>query len=176
MSVTTLVPAHSTLQTQLTELLASLARRARRRGADPDFEDVCQEVAVQALRGFGSFAGAGLEDLREWVRGVARHCAAEHARRQARRQALERELRAKCQLCASEHDREAAADDREALAHAVGELSGRLHAVIELHFAARMTLREVGAVLGCSADAARKAKDRAVRRLRRILNGPERDR
>jgi putative glutamine amidotransferase len=140
-----------TFETVLTEQIAPLTRRVTRIVGDADTaEDVRQETLVRAWRSAPRDAGPPV--LRAWLHRTATNLALDELRRRARRDhlALPDELPAAPQAASGD-------DGREALAAlAPGE---RL--TLLLRHEAGLSLRELGAVLEISEDAARKRVARA---------------
>ena len=136
---------------------ARLARRLRRMTGDAETaDDLCQEAFLRAWSRAPRDAPAPV--LAAWLHRTAARLALDELRRRRRRPMVA--------LDDPAVEDPPADDVREALARLpVGD-----RAVIALRFQAGLALRELGAVLGISEDAARKRVARARTRLRAALD------
>jgi RNA polymerase sigma factor (sigma-70 family) len=135
----------------------ALRRRLRRMTGDAETaEDICQEAFLRAWARAPRDAPAPV--LAAWLRRTATNLALDELRRRARRPAARLDELA------------AAAPDGDAAREALAALPVADRAVLALRFAAGLTLRELGGLLGISEDAARKRVGRARARLRLALD------
>ncbi len=106
--------------------------------------------------------------LGAWLFRVVRYCAMSAQRAEQRRR--HHELGAAVLLAAAEQSQPAHRDDLGPLLERyVSRLRSRDRQAVQLRFYARRTYAEVGAAMGCSAEAARKRVNRAVETLRERL-------
>ena len=127
-------------------------------------EDLTQATMLEAVRHRGSYDGRS-EPL-TWLIGIARHKLVDHFRAQ------EREEHRRLQLVVRElqMDADGAAwrdvDEREALFSALGRLTAAQQAVLVLHYADGLPVREVGRQIGRSEGATESLLTRAREALR----------
>ena len=127
-------------------------------------EDVTQEVFILLARKARRMGSDTI--LSAWLYRAARHVASETARREGRRRHREQ--------LAVETMSQSTPDDawrriEPLLDEAMANLSTADHDAVVLRFFERRSLREVGAALGSSEDAAQKRIERALERLRMKL-------
>ncbi|MCB9371666.1 MAG: sigma-70 family RNA polymerase sigma factor [Microthrixaceae bacterium] len=133
--------------------------RARRA---PDPEDLLGEVFLQVSRDLGGFRGDAT-DLRRWVFTIARNRMTDAFRRRARRPAL------------VDRDPPVVAAPPppdpvdEELVAALAGLGDEQREVVVLRFVVDLSLEDVAAVTGRSANAVKAMQHRALRNLRRAL-------
>ena len=128
-------------------------------------EDLTQLTFASAIRERRSYDGRS--DPIVWLTGIARHKLADHFRTR------DREERRWLRLVVREVavDRELAAwrdvDEREALVRALARLSALQRAVVVLHYADGLPVREVAQAIGRSESATESLLSRAREALRR---------
>jgi RNA polymerase sigma-70 factor (subfamily 1) len=152
----------------------------------PD-SDLVQETFMKASREFDSFRGESPEALLSWTISILHHNFDDLLRYWNSRQ---RDI-----------GREIALDDRQRVGHlakgladarpgpaiellrreitatvnrSLSELSPRARAALSLRYEEHLEHREIGARLGCSAEAARKLCARALQEMRRLLGRQDR--
>jgi RNA polymerase sigma factor (sigma-70 family) len=153
----------------LTEQTAALTRRLARIVGDRETaEDLCQEALLRAWRSAPRTASDPV--LRAWLHRTATNLALDELRRRKRREhvALHDGLAAP-PAGAGEAPRD------PLLAGALGQLTAHQRLVLLLRFEAGLSLRELGAVLDISEEAARKRVARARRRFGDLLAAARRD-
>lgn len=132
---------------------------ARRRVHASDVDDIVSEVLTTAWR--------RLDDVPEqplpWLYGVAYKTIGNHIRARDRRLRL-------VQRVSAEPGRSEPASD-PAVLEALARLSGADQEILRLAAWEELTTEEIGAALGCSANAAALRLSRARARLRRELTG-----
>jgi RNA polymerase sigma-70 factor, ECF subfamily len=127
-------------------------------------EDLTQAAFGEAIRNRAAFDGRS--DPVTWMIGIARHKLVDHFRE------LEREERRQMRLVVAELtlDRDAdvwhAIDERERLLDGLGRLTAMQRAVLILHYADGLPVREVAAVLGRSESATESLLTRGREALR----------
>jgi RNA polymerase sigma-70 factor (ECF subfamily) len=133
-------------------------------GSQQDAEDVTSTVFLKAYEAYGRY-----EPRREtptaWLFKIARNAALDHYRGATRRQRLERSL---AQQPERTRDPGVMAEERivyRDLMEAVAGLGERQREVIGLRHSG-LAFAEVGALMGCSEDAAKMLYHRALRALR----------
>lgn len=140
----------------------------RRLGADPALaEDLTQECYTRAWQRIDSLREAA--SLRSWLLTIARNELLQHARSRGPEPGG---LEEADHLPAQRPSPEEAADDAgrdQRLHRAVGRLEGDLRETIVLHYFQDLSLREVGAVLGVPHGTAKSRVNRALQRLRVLL-------
>jgi RNA polymerase sigma factor (sigma-70 family) len=129
----------------------------------PDEADDCfQETFLKALRAYPRLTRA--DNLRGWVLTIARRTAIDAARGRARRPARAADL----EPPAADGTPEPA--DRD-LWEAVRRLPPRQRAAVTLRYVNDLAYAEVGRVIGCSEEAARRSAFEGLRRLREVWDG-----
>jgi RNA polymerase sigma-70 factor (ECF subfamily) len=141
--------------------------------------DLVQDTLLEAHRDFASFRGGTPEELASWLNGILRHNLRDllrfhdsRKRERYREVALEdcRKIgNLKEQLVDRESSPEEAAlreEQAQAVRRALGQLVGRAREAVRLRYEERLSYEEVGAQLGCSAEAARKLCARALDAMR----------
>jgi RNA polymerase sigma-70 factor (ECF subfamily) len=127
-------------------------------------EDLTQAAFGEAIRNRAAFDGRS--DPVTWLIGIARHKLVDHFRE------LEREERRQMRLVVTELtlDRDAdvwhAIDERERLLDGLGRLTAMQRAVLILHYADGLPVREVAAVIGKSESATESLLTRGREALR----------
>lgn len=127
-------------------------------------EDLTQAAFGEAIRNRASFDGRS--DPVTWLIGIARHKLVDHFRE------LEREERRQMRLVVTElaMDRDAAAwhaiDEHERLLDGLGRLTAMQRAVLILHYADGLPVREVAAAIGKSESATESLLSRGREALR----------
>lgn len=135
-----------------------------RTDSEEDAADLTQQVFLQALEAFPKYQERGLP-FAAWLFRIARNVAIDASRR--RRSTLQWDLLPEALHPVSDEDPEAAVLRREAhtrLRAMLADLDAERRELIELRFVARLTLAEIGSVVGKSEEAVRK-------QLRRTLQG-----
>ena len=123
-----------------------------------DADDVFQETFIAALRAYPRLEHH--DNLRSWLLTIAHRKAIDHHRARARRPVPVPAL----------DDEPAAPDDErpdDGLWAAVRELPPRQRSAVLLRYGGDLTYREIGEALGSSEDAARKAANDGIAKLRR---------
>lgn len=138
-------------------------------GADADADDIAQEALLKAIRHLNGYdARRGSYDA--WLWRIVVNTARDSMRRARVREILRLRL-------SQEHnviDVEAAAIERATaseLYESLERLGPRDRELLALRFGSEMSTAEVGAVLGLSAETARRAIGRALERARAQLRG-----
>lgn len=146
--------------------------------------DLVQEAMLVAHQSFPTFEGGSEAELLAWLRHIVYFRALQAARRYFGTSS--RDLRREIYMDGSEPipheqlpDRAitpctglVAKEQATRLAEALAELDESPRQVIEMR-SARMSFAQIGEVLGCSAEAARKRWARAIAQLRLPLSGHE---
>jgi RNA polymerase sigma factor (sigma-70 family) len=127
-------------------------------------KDVSQLVFTDLARSAGGLKKNSI--LSAWLYEVTRRTAIDFIRKESRRQAREQIY---TEMNAMNVGTEDGRDVLRYLDEAMAELNGSDRAIVLLRFFENKSLREVGAELGVSDDAARKRVSRAVERLRDFL-------
>jgi len=130
---------------------------ARRRTEPDEAADVLAETFLVAWRRLEAVPEG--DETRPWLYGTARRVVANHERARRRRGRLDARLREAPGAAA------APAGDRAALAAAFLRLTEQEREVLSLVGWEGLDAKQIGAVLGCSANAARIRLHRARRRL-----------
>jgi RNA polymerase sigma factor (sigma-70 family) len=154
--------AFATLVERHLNLVYSVARRIL--GSSHLAEDVAQSVFIDLARGARTFNPN--TPLIAWLHLVSRRTAIDVVRRESRRLAREHEAAAISAMKSPSRDW---ANVEPLLDDAVETLSPADRAAILLRFFENKSLREVGAALGASDDAAQKRVTRAVEQLREFF-------
>jgi RNA polymerase sigma-70 factor (ECF subfamily) len=149
------------------KLRAFLARRV---GAD-EAEDAVAETMSRAVAGLNRFT-LGPAGFDGWVFGIARHVAADHHRRRARRGS---EVLVGQRYAAEQHRDDVAADglvlddDYAAVRAVFARLDESDRELLELRVVAGLSADQVAAVLNKRPGAVRTAQSRALGRLRQLM-------
>ena len=123
-----------------------------------DADDCFQETFLAALRAYPSLGNA--RNLRSWLLTIAHRKAIDRAR--ARRPAAP--------LDDAPHPAQAQPSEPDpALWAEVAALPGKQRAAVVLRFVNDMAYRDIGAVLDCSEEAARRSTHEGVKRLREVI-------
>ena len=159
---------------------------------DPDLavkggaSDLVQQTLLEAQQAFGRFGGRSEDDLLRWLRRILKNNLLDHARRF--RAAAGRNIRQELALdgddgrnpghCLVAEQRSPlqgllALEKRLALERGLAQLPEELRRVIDLRNTEERTFAEIGALLGKSAEAARKLWVRALKLLRQELKRHE---
>jgi RNA polymerase sigma factor (sigma-70 family) len=127
----------------------------------PDDADDCfQETFLKALRAYPRLESA--DNLRGWVLTIARRTAIDAVRARRRRPEPVADP--------EPPPRDGTPDLGDpALWSAVRELPPRQRAAVALHYVSDLPYAEVGAVMGCSEEAARRSAFEGLRRLREVI-------
>jgi RNA polymerase sigma-70 factor (ECF subfamily) len=141
--------------------------------------DVVQETFLEAQRDFGGFQGTTRAELLAWLGRVQKNNVINHTRayRGAKMRSVGREVALAGGLADPEiacdtpspSERFSAKEEATALTASLGRLPERYQHVLRLRHEHSMTFNQIGAALGCSAEAARKLWARAVDHLQREL-------
>jgi RNA polymerase sigma-70 factor (ECF subfamily) len=124
-----------------------------------------QETYLRACRNFGQFRGQSECQLLAWLRQIMLHSLMNLLRQAEFRapvQALPADL---IGAAAAPVERTAAKEFATALARSLERLPAHYRLAIELRHFERMSFEDIGHVLGCSAEAARKVWARAQAKL-----------
>jgi RNA polymerase sigma-70 factor (ECF subfamily) len=140
---------------------------------------VVQETFLEAKRHFARFRGTSNDELLAWLCRIQRNNLLNLTRnyRAARRRAVAREVAfpgsaAQAGLACetpSPSERVSAGEEAAALTASLARLPERYQQVLRYRHEHGMTFSQIGAALGCTAEAARKLWARAVDRLQREL-------
>jgi RNA polymerase sigma factor (sigma-70 family) len=129
----------------------------------PDEADDCfQETFIKALRAYPRLTSA--DNLRGWVLTIARRTAIDAARSRGRRPAPAADPEPPAV------DGTPAAGEPELWA-AVRTLPPRQRAAVTLRYVNDLAYADVGRVIGCSEEAARRSAFEGLRRLREVWDG-----
>jgi RNA polymerase sigma-70 factor (ECF subfamily) len=143
--------------------------------------DLVQETFLQAHRDFGQFRGDSDEELLAWLRCLLQHRLANFARgfRGTQKRGLGREVALGTDSAAAPPTPEdtpsvqmMAREQAEAVEQALARLPKDYRRVILLRYQENRTFEEIGALLGRSAEAARKLWWRALERVQEDLQPP----
>jgi RNA polymerase sigma-70 factor (ECF subfamily) len=152
------------------ECLPAVLRYMLARVGDPVVaEDLTADVFEQAARSWASFERRS--SPRTWVLGIAHHVLSHHWR-QRRAQVVPLESAIVVLTGPQRSDPEQVAEarhDAEMLERAIALLPARDQELLQLRYAADLSLREIASVLGIRAVTARVQMHRAMRRLRSLL-------
>lgn len=124
------------------------------RAGRADADDLFQETFMAALRAYPELRG----NPRAWVMTIAHRKTIDHFRARGRRAVPVEDVPE-----VAVHDREPADDDLWARVRALPE---KQRAAVTLRYAADLSHAEVGALLGCSEDAARRNAHEGLKKLR----------
>jgi RNA polymerase sigma-70 factor (ECF subfamily) len=150
-----------------------------------DAADVVQETFIEAIRDFPTFRGENGQQLLGWLRGILRHNLADLSKRfdsccrkvsqevplPDPQRLADARIRAYRAIGGPICEQLIAQEQRRALDAALQRLPPLYRRVVQLHFSERCSFAEIGNGLQRSPDAVRKLTDRAVKRLRREMNG-----
>lgn len=157
------------------ELYRSLYPRLRaflaRRVGFVDAEDAVGETMSRAVAGIHRYR-PGPAGFDGWVFGIARHVAADHARRTSRRAVLlPVHAAGGVPGCLPDEPAELliAGEERDDLRRALSRLDPRDQELLELRVVAGLSAEQTGAVLGKRPGAVRMAQSRALTQLRVLL-------
>ncbi len=129
----------------------------------PDDADDCfQESFIKALRAYPDLREGS--NLRGWILTIARRTAIDSARARGRRA----ESMADPGALMAEPAPEPA---DPTLWAAVRALPPRQRAAVTLHYVGGLPYAEIGGIMGCSEDAARRSAFEGIRRLREVWHG-----
>jgi RNA polymerase sigma-70 factor (ECF subfamily) len=145
--------------------------------------DLVQETFFEAQRDFARFQGHHEDELLAWLSRVLLNNVANASRRYlaTEKRALHREIplandaggllaEGLCQDTPTPSEQLATKEQAAALAVALDGLPQHYRQVLRLRYQEQMTFAQIGAALGCSAEAARKHWARAVDRLQYQLD------
>jgi RNA polymerase sigma-70 factor, ECF subfamily len=138
---------------------------AYRLGDGPEAEDVTGEVLERAVRYRHSYDDSRGEPL-QWLIGIARHCVNDEL--SARRQ-----ISSTPEELATASDLEGEVIRRVDLAVAIDSLDPRSRDLLALRYAADLTARQIGELVGLKTNAVEVALHRTLVRLRQELEGRE---
>ena len=149
-------------------------------------EDLTQEVFIQAMRALGTFDWRG--SLAPWLLKIARNTVIDHWRRMGRRPELpmsatetddddEDEDGGRLGRLVAEEDEAVThaegALDRERIMNAMVCLTDLQKQVVELRFAASLSIKETAEVMGRSEGAIKNLQHHALKSLKRYLVGKQ---
>lgn len=135
-------------------------------------EELTQETFVAAVRERRSFDGRS--DPMTWLIGIARHKLADQFRRREREERRQLRLVVREVAVGSGASAWRAADERTEIVRALGALPTMQRAVLVLHYADGLAVREVAARLGKSEAAIESLMTRARDAFRKVYRGPDR--
>jgi RNA polymerase sigma-70 factor (ECF subfamily) len=138
-------------------------------GNAQDAEDVTSQVFIKAYEAYGRYE-ARQETPTAWLFRIARNAALDHHRRAGRKERLERAV---AREPAPSADPGTLAEERilyRELLDSLARMPERQREVIGLRHSG-LSFLEVGALMGCSEDAAKMLYHRAVKALRASLPG-----
>lgn len=123
-------------------------------------DDCFQETFLKALRAYPRLESA--DNLRGWILTIARRTAIDSARARGRRPEPVADPEPPA--------RDSTPDPGDpALWAAVRALPPKQRAAVALHYVSDLPYAEVGAVMGCSEEAARRSAFEGLRRLREVM-------
>jgi RNA polymerase sigma-70 factor (ECF subfamily) len=140
-------------------------------GSSADAEDVTAQVFMNAYQAYGRFETRHSTPA-AWLFRIARNATLDHFRAQGRRDRLRRTIELEPQ---AEEDPAHRAEERiqyRALLAQVAQLPERQRDAISLRHSG-LSFDEVGALMGCSEDAAKMLYHRALRALREAVQKAE---
>lgn len=140
-------------------------------GSAADAEDVTAQVFMNAYQAYGRFETRNSTPA-AWLFRIARNATLDHFRSQGRRDRLRRTIEHQPQ---EEEDPAGRAEDRiqyRALLVQVAQLPERQRDAISLRHSG-LSFDEVGALMGCSEDAAKMLYHRALKALREAVQKAE---
>jgi RNA polymerase sigma-70 factor, ECF subfamily len=146
--------------------------------------DVVQETFLEAQRDFEQFVGCTREELAAWLfRILQNNCTnLVSAYRYRRKREISREVRLDDASVAQQNGRAAESrspgpsklaivqEEAQMVSSALEQLPEHQRTILQLRFTDRLSFKEIGDRLGCSAEAARKIVNRTLRQLRRDCN------
>lgn len=122
-------------------------------------EDLMQEVFLKALLSLSD----GHTNIRAWLYKVARNTCLNELRKRNRETELDEELPALDETALGEMIR---SEEKQLLYQAMMKLPGRQREILELFYFADMSVKEIAAVLGLTAENVRVLPYRAKKQLR----------
>jgi RNA polymerase sigma-70 factor (ECF subfamily) len=142
--------------------------------------DLVQETFLEAQRDFSGFHGSTEQELLAWLSRVLLNNLGNHYRRygQTDKRDFNRELPLQTGDSSAEIDKTPAApqpspsqaamqqEQAEALGRAIERLPAHYRQVVIMRYQEERSFEEIGAAIGCSAEAARKLWSRAMEKLR----------
>ncbi|HEY3084356.1 MAG TPA: sigma-70 family RNA polymerase sigma factor [Candidatus Dormibacteraeota bacterium] len=140
-------------------------------GASADAEDITAQVFMNAYQAYARFEPRNTTPA-AWLFRIARNATLDHFRAHGRRERLRRTIE---HQPLAEEDPAGQAEERiqyRALLAQVAQLPERQRNAISLRHSG-LSYEEVGALLGCSEDAAKMLYHRAVRALREAVQREE---
>jgi RNA polymerase sigma-70 factor (ECF subfamily) len=146
--------------------------------------DVVQETFLEAQRDFEQFVGSTREELAAWLfRILQNNCTnLVYAYRYRRKREISREVRLNDASLSLESERAVEArnpgpsklaivqEESKIVSSALRQLPDHHRTILQLRFTDRLSFKEIGDRLGCSAEAARKIFNRTLRQLREDCN------
>jgi RNA polymerase sigma-70 factor, ECF subfamily len=126
--------------------------------------EVTQETFIKAWRGLPRFRGDAA--LATWLTRLALNTARDHLRRQRARQVLHL-LRGTAR--AGDDDPAEAVAERDAVRHALGQLSPQARQIVALRYGQDHSIAEIAALLACPEGTVKSRLNGALIRLRAIL-------
>jgi RNA polymerase sigma factor (sigma-70 family) len=138
---------------------------AYRLGPGPDAEDVTNDVFERAVRYRESFDPKKGEPV-AWLIGIARRCIDD------RRRAIAAELGGTEQGEDAADDLDRQVVQRLTLREALGQLDDRSRELLALRYAADLTARDIGLLLGLRTNTVEVSVHRSLERLRSLLDPP----
>lgn len=133
--------------------------------------DLVQNAFLRAMHGFAGFEGAGLGDLRAWLRRILRNELIRAINRDAlqRRALAERTRTDRVPQVGTASSAVLRSERRELIRQALARLGDADRRILRARFDRGLNFAELGVELGISDDAARKRLHRALGRLEREL-------
>jgi RNA polymerase sigma-70 factor (ECF subfamily) len=142
--------------------------------------DIVQEVAIKAHQGMGEFRGKTAQEFIIWVSAITQNLINDYYREylSSQKSAVKKisleSLEQKGQLLAAQPDDHEQVRERiDKSLDALARLPDRYFWVIELRMDEGLTFQEIGARMGCKAEAARKICRRGLEIIREELTEPE---
>ncbi|SRR5260370_28384362 len=142
--------------------------------------DIVQEVAIKAHQGMGEFRGKTPQEFIIWVTAITQNLINDYYREYLSSQksavkeiSLESLEQSGQLLAAQPDDHEQVRKRFDKSLEVLVRLPERYFWVIELHIEEGLTFKEIGARMGCTAEAARKIFRRGVEIIREELTEPE---
>ena len=134
-----------------------------RSASDDDAAELTAVTFERALRAFGRFRPDGGGEA-AWLLRIARNAAIDAARQRSRRH--DRRLDADVTVPGANSSDTPSLEDDVVLRALVAELPERQRDAVRLRYAAGLTSREIGVVMGISEEAAQKQLERALQALK----------